>query len=46
MAKWQPRGYFNAAMTRSSIEASIKVFLLALIVVFCLTVARVIGMIC
>jgi hypothetical protein len=31
-------------MTRSSIEASIKVFLLALIVVFIFTVIRVIGM--
>ena len=32
-------------MTRSSIEASIKVFLLALIVVFCITVVKVLGMI-
>lgn len=45
MAKWQQRGYSNGAMTRSSIETSIKVFLLALIVVFILTVIRVLEMI-
>jgi hypothetical protein len=32
-------------MTRSSIELSIKIFLVALIVVFCFTVAGVLGMI-
>jgi len=32
-------------MTRSSIEVPIKIFIVALIVVFCITVAKVIGMI-
>ena len=39
------RGYFRGAMTRSSIELSIKVFLFALIVTFIITVVKVIGMI-
>lgn len=38
-------GYSDRVMTRSSIEVSIKIFLLCLIVVFIYTVAKVIGMI-
>jgi len=38
-------GYLRWDMTRSSIELSIKVFLLCLIVVFIYTVVKVIGMV-
>jgi hypothetical protein len=37
--------YFEAVMTRSSIELSIKVFLVCLIAVFIFTVVKVLGMI-
>jgi hypothetical protein len=45
LAKRRCRGYLRAAMTRSSIELVIKIFLVALIVVFCLTVVGVLRMI-
>jgi hypothetical protein len=38
-------GYLVAVMTRSSIEFSIKIFLLCLIAVFIYTVVKVLGMI-
>jgi hypothetical protein len=37
--------YFGGAMTRSSIELSIKIFLFCLVAVFIYTVVKVVGMI-
>jgi hypothetical protein len=42
---WGKNRYFGGDMTRSSIELSIKIFLLCLVAVFIYTVTKVIGMI-
>jgi hypothetical protein len=45
LAKSGFQGYLRPAMTRASIELSIKIFLVALIATFVWTVAQVLGMI-